>query len=99
MTFDLLGIMTNPRVDPLYLRSTGCNVNFCDMNLTLYPKLGTNSQKALARKSGKWGKPYTYRPRGTLLDRLGRETGMTISQVRSQLEKEREYLLKQNSLP
>ena len=68
------------------------------MNLTLYPKLGTDSKKALNRKNGRWGKPYYYRPRGNLLERLARETGMTINQVRSQLEKEREYLLKQNDL-
>lgn len=68
------------------------------MNLTLYPKLGTDSKKALTRKTGRWGKPYHYRPRGHLLERLARETGMTINQVRSQLEKEREYLLQQKYL-
>ena len=65
------------------------------MNLTLYPKLGTDSKKALARKSGRWGKPYLYRPRGRLLERLAKETGMSVSQVRSQLEKERKYLIAQ----
>jgi len=68
------------------------------MNLTLYPRLNTRSKKALTRKNGRWGKPYYYRPRGRLLERLARETGMTINQVLSQLEKEREYLLKQNYL-
>jgi hypothetical protein len=68
------------------------------MNLTLYPKLGTDSKKALLRKNGRWGKPYIYRPRGYLLERLARETGMTINQVRSQLEKERNYLLQQQNL-
>jgi hypothetical protein len=68
------------------------------MNLTLYSRLSTRSKKALSRKNGHWGKPYVYRPRGRLLERLVRETGMTINQVRSQLEKEREYLLKQNDL-
>jgi hypothetical protein len=68
------------------------------MNLTLYPKLGTRSKKALTRKFSHWGKPYIYTPRGTLLLRLSRETGMTINQVRSQLEKEREYLLQQKYL-
>jgi len=65
------------------------------MNLTLYPRLSTRSKKALTRKNGYWGKPYVYRPRGCLLERLARETGMTINQVRSQLEKEREYLISQ----
>ena len=68
------------------------------MNLTLYPKLGTDSKKALARKNGRWGKPYLYRPRGHLLERLAKETGTTINQVRSQLEKERQYLLAQKDL-
>jgi hypothetical protein len=68
------------------------------MNLTLYPKLGTDSKKALTRKTGRWGKPYLYRPRGSLLERLAQETGMSVSQVRSQLEKEREYLIAQKYL-
>ncbi|MEG5018263.1 MULTISPECIES: hypothetical protein [unclassified Microcoleus] len=68
------------------------------MNLTLYPKLGTDSKKALTRKTSRWGRPYNYRPRGNLLERLARETGQTINQVRSQLEKEREYLLAQKYL-
>ena len=68
------------------------------MDLTLYPKLGTDSKKALTRKNGRWGKPYVYKPRGSLLERLARETGMTIYQVRSQLEQEREYLIAQKYL-
>jgi len=68
------------------------------MDLTLYPRLSTRSKKALTRKNSYWGKPYVYRPRGNLLERLARETGTTVNQVRSQLEKEREYLLKQNDL-
>jgi hypothetical protein len=68
------------------------------MNLTLYPKLGTDSKKALTKKNGRWGKPYIYRPRGTLLLRLSRETNLTIDQVRSQLEREREYLIAQKYL-
>ena len=68
------------------------------MDLKLYPKLGTDSKKALIKKNGRWGHPYFYRPRGTLLLRLSRETGLTIDQVRSQLEKEREYLITQKYL-
>ena len=68
------------------------------MNLTLYPKLNTRSKKALTCKTGRWGKPYNYRPRGRLLERLARETGLTLNQVRSQLEKEREYLIAQKYL-
>jgi len=68
------------------------------MNLTLYPRLSTRSKKALTRKNSYWGKLYVYKPRGLLLERLSRETGMTIYQVRSQLEKEREYLITQKYL-
>lgn len=68
------------------------------MNLTLYPKLSTRSKKALTRKTGRWAKPYNYKPRGHLLERLARETGLTLNQVRSQLEKEREYLISQKYL-
>jgi hypothetical protein len=68
------------------------------MSLTLYPRLSTRSKKALTRKTGHWGKPYNYRPRGILLQRLARETGLTIKQVWTQLEKEREYLIAQNYL-
>jgi hypothetical protein len=68
------------------------------MDLTLYPRLSTRSKKALTRKNGYWGRPYFYRPRGTLLLRLSRETGLTIDQVRSQLEREREYLIAQKYL-
>jgi len=68
------------------------------MNLTLYPRLSTRSKKALTRKNSYWGKPYTYKPRGTLLLRLSRETGLTIDQVRSQLDREREYLISQKYL-
>jgi hypothetical protein len=69
------------------------------MNLILYPKLNTRSKKALTRKNGRWGKLYIYKPRGRLLERLARETGLTVSQVRSQLEKERQYLIAQKYLP
>jgi hypothetical protein len=68
------------------------------MNLILYPKLGTLSKKALTRKTGRWGNPYVYTPRGSLLQRLSQETGLPLSQVRSQLERERQYLLNHNYL-
>ncbi len=68
------------------------------MNLTLYSRLSTRSKKALTRKNGRWGNPYFYRPRGRLLERLAKETNLTIDQVRSQLEKERQYLITQKDL-
>jgi hypothetical protein len=72
------------------------------MELLFYPKLGTRSKRALTRRTSRSYKgvqPHTYRPRGHLLERLARESGMTINQVHSQLQKEREYLLSQDNLP
>jgi hypothetical protein len=71
------------------------------MNLIFYPQLGTRSKRALMRRTRQTHKapqPHKYRPKGTLLTRLARETGMTINQVHSQLQKEREYLLSQDTL-
>jgi len=90
--------MLNPRVDPYYLWPTCLNIKICNMDLILYSRLGTDSKKALTKKNGRWGKPYIYRPRGRLLERLARETGLTIYQVREKLEKEREYLITQKYL-
>jgi len=72
------------------------------MDLMLYPKLGTRSKRALLRTNRRgFKKPgtHSYSPKGTLLLRLARETGMTIHQVHSQLQKERAYLLSQDALP
>jgi molybdenum-dependent DNA-binding transcriptional regulator ModE len=71
------------------------------VNLILYPKLGTRSKRALVRTNRRGFKKagtHSYSPKGTLLLRLASETGMTIDQVYSQLQKERAYLLKQNAL-
>lgn len=64
------------------------------MDLILWYKLGTYSRRALKREKGRFGRPYHYSPRGDLLTRLSRETGWSISDVYSQLLKEREYLLR-----
>lgn len=67
------------------------------MNLIFYPQLGTRSKRALIRRTRqthKGPRPHTYRPKGTLLNRLSRETGMTTDQVYAQLQKERAYLIK-----
>lgn len=67
------------------------------MELIFYPNLGTRSKRALVRMNRRgFKKPGThvYRPKGTLLQRLSRESGMTIDQVHTQLQKERAYLLK-----
>jgi hypothetical protein len=72
------------------------------MDLIFYPRLGTRSRRALLRTNCRgFKKPDThvYRPKGTLLVRLAREFGMDVSQVATQLQKERAYLLKENALP
>ena len=47
----------------------------------------------MLRVTKKWGHPYKYKPRGNLLLRLSKETGMTIEQVYIQLMSERQQLL------
>jgi len=67
------------------------------MNLIFYPQLGTRSKRALMRRTRQTHKgpqPHTYKPKGNLLTRLARETGMSVDQVYDQLQKERAYLLK-----
>lgn len=64
------------------------------MDLKLFYKLGTQSKRAIKRTHKRGGHPYTYRPRITLCQRLADETGLTVSQVRRQLLKEREFILK-----
>ena len=67
------------------------------MELLFWPKLGTRSRRALTRRTRQTHrglKPHSYSPKGTLLQRLARENGMTVEQVYAQLQKERAYLLK-----
>lgn len=80
----------------------GCTITYDFMNLIFYPQLGTRSKRALMRRtrqSHKGSQPVTYRPKGNLLARLARESGMTIDQVYAQLQKERVYLLQHDALP
>lgn len=65
------------------------------MDLKAYYRLSTRSRRAITRKKTHFGRDYQYSPRGTLLNRLSRELGMTREQVYSQLMQERAYLLKQ----
>ncbi|MGG6293800.1 hypothetical protein ACQ4M4_05190 [Leptolyngbya sp. AN02str] len=60
----------------------------------LYRRLSTCSRRAIARTHKRFGHPYIYRPRGNLLQRLSRETGMTVDQVYRQLLREREELIR-----
>ena len=64
------------------------------MEIVLFNRLGTNSKRAMLRINKQWGHSYTYEPRVTLLKRLSAETGMTLTQVRNQLIKERLFLIK-----
>lgn len=64
----------------------------------LYQKLSSRSRRAMKRTRDRHGRPYEYRPRGNLLDRLSRETGLSLSAVYDQLMKERRELLRNNSL-
>ncbi len=64
------------------------------MIFQLYPKLCTCSKRAMNRSTKRYGKPYYYRPRGTLLQRLSEETGLSVEQCYVQLQKERDFLLR-----
>jgi len=63
-------------------------------DLLLYPLLSTRSRRALLKTRKRGRKIYDYAPRGTLLQRLSQETGMSIEEVYQQLYKERVYLRK-----
>jgi hypothetical protein len=65
------------------------------MQLKAYYLLSTRSRRAIAKTKGRFGRPYHYSPRGTLLTRLSRELGMSRESVYSLLMRERDFLLKQ----
>lgn len=65
------------------------------MELVLWYKLGTRSRRAMLRVKKKWGHAYHYSPRSDLLQRLSQESHLTIEEVVVQLNKERDYLLRQ----
>lgn len=64
------------------------------MKLICYPLLNVRSQKCMVRKKWKWGWNYTYVPRKMLIERLARQLKLTEDDVRNQLAKERQWLLK-----
>jgi hypothetical protein len=68
------------------------------MQLRAYYLLSTRSRRAIAKTKGRFGRPYHYSPRGTLLTRLSREFGMSRDAVYSLLMKEREFLLNKQRL-
>lgn len=63
------------------------------MDMIIYPLLGTTSRRAMVRETAKFGQPYTYRPRGNLLERLSLETGMSKESVLRQIQRERQKLI------
>lgn len=65
------------------------------MELVLFPKLSRESQVLMKKTKHNYGRTYYYEPNGRLLKRLAVETGMSLSEVRERLIKEREYLIKQ----
>ena len=64
------------------------------MQLRAYYLLSTRSRRAIAKTKGRFGEAYQYSPRGTLLNRLSRELGLSISEVYSLLMQERDHILK-----
>ncbi|MEM7063810.1 MAG: hypothetical protein AAF572_11680 [Cyanobacteria bacterium P01_B01_bin.77] len=62
-----------------------------------YARLSTRSRRAMVRTTTKYGQPYHYRPRITLIQRLQKELGMSYEQVLDQIEKERRYLIATNT--
>jgi len=63
------------------------------MSIVIYHLLGTTSRKAMVREKSRFGRPYVYRPRGNLLERLSAETGMTKNAVLRQIARERQQLM------
>ena len=64
------------------------------MELRAYYLLSTRSRRAIVKTKGRFGHAYHYSPRGTLLNRLSRELGLSISEVYSLLMQERDHILK-----
>lgn len=68
------------------------------MELFLYYQLGTKSKRCMKRLKRRGGHPYRYNPKGTLLERLARDNGMSIEVVRNRLLQEREELLRHDGI-
>lgn len=64
------------------------------MRLICYPLLNLRSQKAILRVRKKWGHPYRYNPRKQLITRLSEQLQMSETEIVEQLEREREFLLR-----
>lgn len=68
------------------------------MNLVLYPQLGTQSRRCMKRRKKTGGHPYTYNPKGNLLERLARDNNMSIEEARNKLLQERKEILEQGGM-
>lgn len=64
------------------------------MKLVVYPKLSTRSRRAIRRVYWKFGNFYEYKPRGNLIERLAKQLQMSKSDVLDQIQKERQFLIK-----
>jgi hypothetical protein len=67
------------------------------MKLICYPLLSTRSRRAISRQYKNKLSLQKYTPRGSLLQRLSKQLRWSIDRVAEQLDKEREYLLKQET--
>jgi hypothetical protein len=56
------------------------------MDIVIYPLLGTTSRRAMLKEKSRFGRSYTYRPRGNLLIRLSKETGMPVEKYCRKLD-------------
>ncbi|MBE9068865.1 hypothetical protein IQ260_19660 [Leptolyngbya cf. ectocarpi LEGE 11479] len=63
------------------------------MVLIAYARMSTRSRRAMTRATTRYGRPYQYRPRITLVRRLATELNMSLEDVLDQIQKERHYLL------
>lgn len=61
------------------------NRPFTDQEERIISLLQTKSRRAIQRIKGHFGKPYNYRPRIDLCQRIAAETGLTQEQAYDQL--------------
>lgn len=64
-----------------------------DMELKIYPLLGTPSKRAFVKEAKRYGRPYRYNPRYQLVQRLAKELNMSQNEVLDQIRKERAWVL------
>jgi hypothetical protein len=67
------------------------------MKLICYPLINTCSKRATRKRYKDKLSLKRYTPKGNLLQRLSKQLGWSIDRVAEQLDKEREYLLKQET--